>query len=208
MDVTKIKKMVTGSFLSIVCEGPSIGQLANIICNAELGVDEVRAGLNVKDCNLTVIGKEVWECHQADLINLMSDVLEFYSLHIFEIEVDGNSPLSDAFFEFSEIYVGYRYIVSPNLIDSLEYKKWIIDGDFIVDILDESMSIPVIRFEVNTPSDFIEIGRFCSEYEIPRYAVWVQPMQLYRDSEGNLEKKNEWIYLHCLQNNYNYYPKL
>jgi len=62
------------------------------------------------------------------------------------------------------------------------------------------MRIKKIFIEVNNPRDFIDIGKFCKCYKVPRQMVWVS-------GEGSIENQLEdmaMISSHCLANGYNY----
>lgn len=62
------------------------------------------------------------------------------------------------------------------------------------------MRINKVFIEVNNPRDFIDIGKFCKRYKVPRQLVWVS-------GGGSIEnqlKKSPMISSHCLANSYNY----
>lgn len=62
------------------------------------------------------------------------------------------------------------------------------------------MRINKVFIEVNNPRDFIDIGKFCKRYKVPRQMIWV----LGEGSIKNQLEKSSMISSHCLANGYNY----
>ena len=126
----------------------------------------------------------------------------------FEMETAGSLPLTPELFQLAENTGCLHFNVSPKLSNSRNKKKWAVSEEFMRDIyvLGEGGSLwPMLKFVVNNPRDFIEIGQFCAHYNIPRHAVYIMSEGVTPESQlSNME----WLLTHCIANHYNYSPRL
>lgn len=200
MRIKEIFRAIKGNGLS---QGkPAIFVIIGDENEKEMSVDEVYNSLNVNDNSLIVFdGICDPLLYQQDLFGLIWLIYRHNEDCYFEIETTGMVSLHTDFFGFASSPSILRFNVSPQLLKSLEDKNWALDANFMVDVYESIVrSKSIFKFSVKQAGDFIDIGKFCEIYKIPRYAVWVTGV----GGIGYQLEDMAMISLHCLANGYNY----